>query len=94
MERAVGKSAAAHYNPYMTATDLKELMERVRTWPEEAQNELTAVMNQIESELHGGDYVASREELRIIDEAIATIDSGEFATDDEVAAAFAKFRSA
>jgi len=77
----------------MTATDLKELMERVRSWPEEAQNELAAVANQIERELHGGDYVSSREELQIIDDAIASIDSGEFAAEDEIAAAFAKFRS-
>ncbi len=77
----------------MTATELKDLLERVQAWPEEAQNELVAVANQIESELQG-DYVATQEELRIIDAAIASIDAGEFATDEEVAAAFAKFRPA
>jgi predicted transcriptional regulator len=76
----------------MTATELKNLLERVRSWPEEAQNELVAVANQIESELQG-DYTATREELQVIDEAMASIDAGEFATDGEVAAAFAKFRS-
>jgi hypothetical protein len=75
----------------MTATELKDLLERVRTWPEEAQNELVAVANQIESELQG-DYVASREELEAIDEAIASLDAGESASDEEVQAAFAKFR--
>jgi hypothetical protein len=77
----------------MTTTDLKNLLERVQTWPEEAQDELVAVANQIESELQGGDYLATREELRIIDAAIASIDRGEVATDAEIAAAFAKFRS-
>lgn len=77
----------------MTATELKDLLERVQAWPEEAQNELVAVANQIESELQG-DYVATQEELRTIDAAIASIDAGEFATDEEVAAAFAQFRSA
>ena len=38
--------------------------------------------------------IATREELQVIDEAMASIDAGEFATDGEVAAAFAKFRSA
>ena len=38
------------------------------------------------------EYVATPEELQIIDAAMAAIDSGEFATDDEVEAAFAKFR--
>ncbi|HEY2249188.1 MAG TPA: hypothetical protein VGH70_17230 [Bradyrhizobium sp.] len=76
----------------MTATELKDLLERVRTWPEEAQNELVAVANRIESELQG-DYVASREELEAIDEAIASLDAGESASNEEVQAAFAKFRS-
>src|ERR1700687_5022755 len=78
----------------MTTTDLKNLLERVQTWPEEAQDELVAVANQIESELQGRDYLATREELRIIDAAIASIDRGEVATEAEIAAAFAKFPSA
>jgi hypothetical protein len=78
----------------MTTTDLKNLLERVQAWPEEAQDELVAVANQIESELQGRDYLATREELRILDEAMASIDSGEIATDVEIKAAFAKFRSA
>ena len=77
----------------MKATELKDLLERVRTWPEAAQDELVAIANQIESELQGGDYIASQEELRVIDAATASIDSGEAATDAEVAASFAKFSS-
>jgi hypothetical protein len=42
----------------MTAADLKNLLERIQTWPEEAQNELVAVAAQIESELQGGEYMA------------------------------------
>ena len=78
----------------MTATDLKKLLERIQTWPEEAQDELVAVANQIESELQGRDYLATREELRIIDAAMAAIDGGEVAAHVEIEAAFAKFRSA
>jgi len=77
----------------MTAADLKHLLERVQAWPEEAQDELVAVANQIESELQANEYVATREELQIIDAAIASIDGGDFATDSEIKAAFAKFRS-
>ncbi|WP_407167201.1 hypothetical protein [Bradyrhizobium sp. ORS 111] len=51
-----------------------------------------SLANQIESELLADDYVATRDELRIIDAAVASIDAGESATDAEVAAAFAKFR--
>jgi hypothetical protein len=77
----------------MTTADLKDLLERVQAWPEEAQDELVAVANEIESELQGNEYLASREELQIIDAAIASIDDGDFATDAEVRAAFAKFHS-
>jgi hypothetical protein len=77
----------------MTTTDLRNLLERVETWPEEAQNELVALAKQIESELRG-DYVATREELLAIDAAMASIDAGEAATDAEIKAAFAKFHSA
>jgi hypothetical protein len=77
----------------MTATDLKNLLERVQTWPEEAQDELVAVAKEIESELQGQEYLVMREELRIIDAAMASIDAGELATDAEIKAAFAKFRA-
>jgi hypothetical protein len=76
----------------MTAADLRNLLERVQTWPEEAQNELVAVAVQIESELQGNEYIATRDELQVIDDAMASLDAGEFAADPEVAAAFAKFR--
>jgi hypothetical protein len=76
----------------MTTADLKSLLERVQGWPEEAQHELFAVVTQIESELQGNDYSATQDELRVIDAAMASLDAGEFATDSEIAAAFAKFR--
>jgi hypothetical protein len=75
----------------MASTDLKDLIERVQRWPETARDELLAVADQIESELKGGDYVASREELELIDSAIAAVDRGEIASEAEVEAAFASF---
>jgi hypothetical protein len=78
----------------VTVTDLKNLLERVQTWPEEAQDELIAIANQIENELQGQDYLASQEELRIIDAAMASLDAGETASDAEIKTAFAKFRQA
>ena len=76
----------------MTLAEIKNLLERVQTWPEEAQNELVAIANQIESELRGDAYAATVDELQVIDAAMASLDAGESATDVEVAAAFAKFR--
>ncbi len=78
----------------MSVTDLKNSLERVQAWPEEARDELVAVATQIESELRGQDYLATQAELRIIDAAMASIDVGESATDAEIRTAFAKFRSA
>jgi predicted transcriptional regulator len=75
-------------------TNLKDLLERVESWPEAARNELVAVAKQIESELQGGDYVATREELEIIDAAMASIDAGESASTAEIKAVFAKYRRA
>jgi hypothetical protein len=75
----------------MNATDLKTLLERVQAWPEAAQDELVAVANEIENELQSQDYVATREELEIIDAAIAAIDAGQVATEADVEAVFRKF---
>lgn len=76
----------------MTKTDLQLRLERVQTWPDEAQDEFVAMANQIESELHGGTYVATQDELRMIDAALIDIESGNTATNAEIEAVFAKFR--
>ncbi|HXH44613.1 MAG TPA: hypothetical protein VNK51_12290 [Bradyrhizobium sp.] len=51
-----------------------------------------AIANDIESELLGGECVATQEKLRSIDAALASIDLGECATAAEVAEVFAKFK--
>jgi hypothetical protein len=71
---------------------LKELIQRAEHWPEPAQEELAQLGEEIEKELRGGEYEATHEELRAIDEAIAEIERGDVATEAEVRAAFAKFR--
>lgn len=76
----------------MSASDLKLLLERAEAWPEAAQAELISVGQEIERELGEKTYHATEDELRVIDEAIASLDAGEFATEAEIQAAFAKFR--
>ena len=87
-----GASGPACYNSDMTAKPLKEVMQRVETWPEEAQEQLAELALEIDAELARGDYRATEEELRTIDEALGEIDRGEVASEEEVAAVFAKFR--
>jgi hypothetical protein len=68
---------------------LKEVLERAESWPQEAQEELARMAYQIEGELKGN-YHATLEELRAIDDAQ---ESG-VATEGEVEAALKSFRRA
>ena len=72
----------------MSPSDLKALLERVSTWPEERQRQLAELALEIEAEMSDSVYQASAEELRAIDEGLA----GEAASREEVEAAFASFR--
>jgi hypothetical protein len=73
----------------MTKT-LKAVMERAETWPEWAQADLAEVALEIDREISGGTYRATREELQKIDEALAAVRRGEVATSEEVEVVFAK----
>ena len=77
----------------MTAAKIKTLLDRIEAWPEAAQDELIAVANEIETEFQCAEYDATPDELRVIDAAVASLDAGDAASDVEVEAAFAKFRS-
>ena len=72
---------------------LKDIIERAEGWPQAAQEELTQVALEIESDLTG-EYHATQKELQAIDDGIAAVRRGEIATDAEVEAVFAKYRSA
>ena len=84
----------AWYVLYMTAKALKQVLERVETWPEEAQEELAAIALEIDASLKGGVYEATSEELAGIDRGLEAAREGRFATNDEVAAVLAKHRRA
>jgi hypothetical protein len=70
---------------------LKELIARAEAWPESAQAELVEIAREIEDGL-AGDYEASDEDLRAIDEARAAVRRGAIAKDETVEAVLAKFR--
>ena len=78
----------------MTAKVLKDVLERVKTWPEEAQAELAEIALEIDAGLAGGVYHATPEELEGIDRGLKAAREGRFATDKEVEAVFAKHRRA
>jgi predicted transcriptional regulator len=76
----------------MTAKALREAMQRVESWPEEAQEELAQIALEIDAGLKGGTYKATAEELAGIDRGLKAAREGRFATDEEVAAVLAKHR--
>ena len=70
---------------------LKDVMERVETWPDADQAELLEYALEIE-ERQTGRFEPTPEELHDIDEAIAAVSRGEIASKEEVEAVFAKYR--
>jgi hypothetical protein len=76
----------------MTPTT-KKLLERVESWSQEDQEELAEYVREIEAR-RTGVYHATPDELEAIDEALGQVARGETASEEEVEAAFAKFRGA
>jgi hypothetical protein len=73
-------------------TDLmQKALAAVRTWADERQNEAAELLLALDR-LGPDAYRASPEELAAIDEGLAETGRGEFASDAEVEAAFARFR--
>jgi hypothetical protein len=72
----------------MTSKALQEVLQRVETWPEEAQLDLAEIAREIDAQLAGRLYHASAEELAALDEA----ERSGVASEEEVEAAFKSFR--
>ncbi|MGH9438727.1 MAG: hypothetical protein ACRD22_12750 [Terriglobia bacterium] len=70
---------------------LQEALKQAEAWPEEAQDELADAAREIADSLTGK-YHATEEELSGIDRGLADAQQQRFATDENVRAAFAKFR--
>jgi hypothetical protein len=75
------------------ASRLEDVLTRAKSWPETDQEELVEVAREIEAR-RSGVYVATPDELAAIDEALGQVARGEVASEEEVEAAFAKFRGA
>jgi hypothetical protein len=74
----------------MTKDQVKAVLARVPTWPDDRQQELAELALEIEAELAGVGYEATPDELTAIDEGFA----GEAASEEEIKAAFASFPQA
>jgi hypothetical protein len=80
------------YNDGMTKK-LLEVLKAAETWPEAAQEELADAALEIAANLHE-EYHATADELAGIDRGLDDARHGQFASEEEVRAAFAKFRGA
>jgi hypothetical protein len=72
----------------MTKDQVRAVLARVPTWPDDRQQELAELSLEIEAELAGEGYQATPDELAAIDEGLASAAAGE----EEIKAAFARFR--
>ena len=75
----------------MVAKALKEILKRVETWPEKAQEEAALSLLAIEEELLAP-YELTDEDKKAIDRGLEAVRNGDIATDQEVEAVFAKYR--
>jgi hypothetical protein len=78
----------------ITAKKLKDVLERVGTWPEAAQAELAELALEIDAGLGAGKYHATREELAGIKRGLKAAREGRFATEEQIEELFKKHRPA
>ena len=76
----------------MTRQGLEILLERVSTWPEEAQNEFVRSVADIENR-HLGPYQLSDTERAAVRRGLAEMREGKLASDEAVAAVFDRYRA-
>ena len=70
---------------------LKNLIERLDTWPTEAQEEALLLLLALEQE-YAEPYELSREDRAAIDRSLEEMRTGRFATDEQVRAVFDRYR--
>jgi predicted transcriptional regulator len=75
----------------MTKAEIDAVLDRVRTWPLERQEDAMRMLLAME-EQDAAVYELSPEELTDIEESLREVERGEFATDEEVAAVFNRYR--
>ena len=76
----------------MTRQSLEILLERVASWPQGAQEELVQAIAEIETK-HLGVYKLSADERAAVRRGLKEMREGKIASDEEVAALFARYRA-
>jgi hypothetical protein len=76
----------------MNKAQIDSILDRVRTWPEERQEDAARILLAMEGE-EGGLYRLSDEERGEVRAALAEIERGEVASEEEVATLFNRRRN-
>jgi predicted transcriptional regulator len=76
----------------MAGKELQNILERVRTWPAEAQEEAFGYLQFIESEL-SEPYELTAEDKASIERGLDDAKNGRFASEAEMEELFARYRS-
>ena len=71
--------------------NLKDIIRRLDTWPEEAQEQAAEFLLALEQE-YAEPYELSEEDRLAIDRSLEDMRQGRFASDEQVAALFARSR--
>ena len=75
----------------MTKSQIEAVLERVRHWPPQRQEDAARILLAMEAQ-DASPYRLSPEERADLDAALEEAARGEFATDEEVEAVFARYR--
>ena len=70
---------------------LRNIIERVDTWPEEAQEEAAQFLLALEQE-YAEPYELSDDDRAAVDRSLEEMRQGKFATEEQVAAVFNRYR--
>jgi predicted transcriptional regulator len=76
----------------MRSKRLDKALERVATWPVEAQDRLAEIALDIAADLEAGAYEPTAEELAGIDRGLRAAAEGRFVTGEQVEAVLAKLK--
>ena len=71
------------YNAAMTKEQIDAVLEGVRSWPQEDQEELAEIARTIEAR-RTGVYVMTEQERAAVREGLAQADRGEFISDEDM----------
>jgi len=76
----------------MTAKALKDVLERVETWPEDAQDMLAEIAHEIDQELQQDKVRATTAELAGIDRGLKAAREGRLVGQERIEALIVKYR--